>query len=188
MANYSITNNELYHENYKQASNNPKQFWGELAKENFLWKKPWDSVLDFDFSIPKISWFDGAQLNITENCIDRHLKTNANKTAIIFEPNDSNSSSEHISYKDLHERVNKFANVLKSRGIKKGDRVYVEGRIKTRKWQGDDGKDRYSTEIHVDDFTFLTQRPTDAAATPAQQTQQQPAQPTQPASNDDLPF
>ncbi|MGB2013475.1 MAG: acetate--CoA ligase, partial [Flavobacteriaceae bacterium] len=89
------------------------------------WKKPWDSVLDFDFSIPKISWFDGAQLNITENCIDRHLKTNANKTAIIFEPNDSNSSSEHISYKDLHERVNKFANVLKSRGIKKGDRVCI---------------------------------------------------------------
>ena len=125
MANYSITNNELYHENYKQASNNPKQFWGELAKENFLWKKPWDSVLDFDFSIPKISWFNGAQLNITENCIDRHLKTNANKTAIIFEPNDSNSSSEHISYKDLHERVNKFANVLKSRGIKKGDRVCI---------------------------------------------------------------
>ena len=125
MANYSITNNELYHENYKQASNNPKQFWGELAKENFLWKKPWDSVLDFDFSIPKISWFDGAQLNITENCIDRHLKTNANKTAIIFEPNDSNSSSEHISYKDLHELVNKFANVLKSRGIKKGDRVCI---------------------------------------------------------------
>ena len=125
MANYSITNNELYHENYKQASNNPKQFWGELAKENFLWKKPWDSVLDFDFSIPKISWFDGAQLNITENCIDRHLKTNANKTAIIFEPNDSNSNSEHISYKDLHERVNKFANVLKSRGIKKGDRVCI---------------------------------------------------------------
>ena len=96
-----------------------------MAKENFLWKKPWDSVLDFDFSIPKISWFDGAQLNITENCIDRHLKTNANKTAIIFEPNDSNSSSEHISYKDLHERVNKFANVLKSRGIKKGDRVCI---------------------------------------------------------------
>ena len=125
MANYSITNNELYHENYKQASNNPKQFWGDLAKENFVWKKPWDSVLDFDFSIPKISWFDGAQLNITENCIDRHLKTNANKTAIIFEPNDSNSSPEHISYKDLHERVNKFANVLKSRGIKKGDRVCI---------------------------------------------------------------
>lgn len=125
MAIFSITNNELFLENYKQASNNPKQFWGELAKENFLWKKPWDSVLDFDFSIPKISWFDGAQLNITENCIDRHLKTNANKTAIIFEPNDSNSSSEHISYKDLHERVNKFANVLKSRGIKKGDRVCI---------------------------------------------------------------
>ena len=125
MAIFSITNNELYLENYKQASNNPKQFWGELAKENFLWKKPWDSVLDFDFSIPKISWFDGAQLNITENCIDRHLKTNANKTAIIFEPNDSNSSSEQISYKDLHERVNKFANVLKSRGIKKGDRVCI---------------------------------------------------------------
>ncbi|MDA8531322.1 acetate--CoA ligase [Flavobacteriaceae bacterium] len=125
MADFSITNNELYQENYKIAANNPKQFWGDLAKENFVWKKPWNSVLDFDFSIPKISWFDGAQLNITENCIDRHLKTNANKTAIIFEPNDSNSSSQHISYKELHERVNKFANVLKSRGIKKGDRVCI---------------------------------------------------------------
>ncbi|MDA1175840.1 MAG: acetate--CoA ligase [Bacteroidetes bacterium] len=125
MADFSITNNELYQENYKIAANNPKQFWGDLAKENFVWKKPWNSVLDFDFSIPKISWFDGAQLNITENCIDRHLKTNANKTAIIFEPNDSNSSSQHISYKELYERVNKFANVLKSRGIKKGDRVCI---------------------------------------------------------------
>ena len=74
---------------------------------------------------------------------------------------------------------------------KKGDRIYVEGRIKTRKWQGEDGKDRYSTEIHVDDFTFLTQRPTDsqAAASPSQEPpQQQPPQASQSSSNDDLPF
>ena len=125
MNNFSLKNNADYQAAYTSSINNPKQFWGNLAKENFQWKKPWHSVLDFDFSIPKISWFEGAQLNITENCIDRHLETNPDKTAIIFEPNDPNEKAEHISYKELHYRVNKFANVLKSKGIKKGDRVCI---------------------------------------------------------------
>lgn len=125
MNNFLLKHNADYQAAYTTSINNPKQFWGNLAKENFQWKKPWHSVLDFDFSIPKISWFEGAQLNITENCVDRHLETNPDKTAIIFEPNDSNEKAEHISYKELHYRVNKFANVLKSKGIKKGDRVCI---------------------------------------------------------------
>ena len=125
MNNFLLKHNTDYQAAYTSSINNPKQFWGNLAKENFQWKKPWHSVLDFDFSIPKISWFEGAQLNITENCIDRHLETNPNKTAIIFEPNNPNEKAEHISYKELHYRVNKFANVLKSKGIKKGDRVCI---------------------------------------------------------------
>ena len=125
MNNFLLKHNADYQAAYTSSINNPEQFWDNLAKENFQWKTPWHSVLDFDFSIPKISWFEGAQLNITENCIDRHLEINPDKIAIIFEPNDPNSEAEHISYKELHCRVNKFANVLKSKGIKKGDRVCI---------------------------------------------------------------
>ena len=125
MADYSISNNTIYTKNYSESNSDPEQFWDHLGKENFQWKKPWHRVLDFDFSIPKISWFQGAQLNITENCIDRHLNKNGSKTAIIFEPNHPNLPAEHISYQDLHHRVNKFANVLKSKGIAKGDRVCI---------------------------------------------------------------
>lgn len=125
MNNFLLKHNADYKASYASSIEHPEQFWGNLAKENFQWIKPWHSVLDFDFSIPKISWFEGAQLNITENCIDRHLETNPEKTAIIFEPNDPNEKAEHISYKELHCRVNKFANVLKSKGIKKGDRVCI---------------------------------------------------------------
>ena len=81
--------------------------------------------MEYDFSVPKIKWFEGAELNITENCIDRHLENKGDKTAIIFEPNDPKSEAEHISYRDLHVRVNKFANVLKSKWINKGDRVCI---------------------------------------------------------------
>ena len=70
--------------------------------KNFLWKKSWNRVLEYDFSVPKIKWFEGAELNITENCIDRHLENNADKTAIIFEPNDPKSEAEHISYREFH--------------------------------------------------------------------------------------
>ncbi|MEN8809887.1 MAG: acetate--CoA ligase, partial [Flavobacteriales bacterium] len=94
-------------------------------EEHFSWRKRWDKVLDWDFSKPEIKWFEGAKLNITENCIDRHLRTKGDQTAILFEPNNPADGPEHITYRDLHERVNKLANVLKSQGIKKGDRVCI---------------------------------------------------------------
>ncbi|HMQ45328.1 MAG TPA: acetate--CoA ligase, partial [Mariniflexile sp.] len=87
--------------------------------------KKWDKVLSWDFTKPDIKWFEGAKLNITENCIDRHLVTRGDKTAILFEPNNPDEPAEHITYNQLHERVNRFANVLKNEGIKKGDRVCI---------------------------------------------------------------
>ena len=125
MIKFEINNLKAYHSNYFEAVENPEAFWATIAKENFTWKRPWTSVLDWDFSIPKVSWFEGAQLNITENCIDRHLEVNGNKTAILFEPNDPNNPSEAISYNELHKRVNQFANVLRSKGIQKGDRICI---------------------------------------------------------------
>ena len=122
---YYLKNFESYTNSYKNSVENPEAFWNTIAKDNFVWKRPWSRVLDWDFSIPKISWFEGAQLNITENCIDRHLEHNAEKTAILFEPNNPNDTSEAITYNELHKRVNQFANVLKSKGIQKGDRVCV---------------------------------------------------------------
>ncbi len=125
MSNYHIKHLEEYYQVYRKSVRNPETFWEEIAEEHFLWRKKWDRVLSWDFSKPEIKWFEGAQLNITENCIDRHLTTRGEKTAILFEPNDPNDSAEHISYKELHERVCRFANVLKSKGIKKGDRVCI---------------------------------------------------------------
>tara|TARA_B110000967_G_scaffold69601_1_gene72064 strand:+ start:53 stop:1954 length:1902 start_codon:yes stop_codon:yes gene_type:complete len=125
MIKFEIKNLEDYDKNYTAAVQNPEEFWATIAKENFTWKRPWSQVLDWDFSIPKVSWFEGAQLNITENCIDRHLETNGDKTAILFEPNNPKDPSEAITYKELHKRVNQFANVLKSKGIQKGDRVCI---------------------------------------------------------------
>jgi len=125
MIKFEIKNLEEYDKNYTAAIQNPEEFWATIAKENFTWKRPWNKVLDWDFSIPKVSWFEGAQLNITENCIDRHLEKKGNKTAILFEPNNPKDPSEAISYKELHKRVNQFANVLKSKGIQKGDRVCI---------------------------------------------------------------
>ena len=110
---------------YRKSIREPESFWEEIAEEHFLWRKKWDSVLDWDFSTPEIKWFKGAKLNITENCIDRHLPTRGDKTAILFEPNHPEEVAEHISYNELHKRVNKFANVLKEQGIKKGDRVCI---------------------------------------------------------------
>jgi len=125
METYHIKDKHSYTQNYKTSIEDPETFWGMIAKDNFSWKRPWNRVLDWDFSTPKVSWFQGAQLNITENCIDRHLDSNGNKTAILFEPNDPNAASEAISYQELYKRVNKFANILKSKGIQKGDRVCV---------------------------------------------------------------
>ena len=125
MSVFEINNFEDYRNNQSKCIDNPETFWATIAKENFSWKRPWSTVLDWDFSIPKVSWFGGAQLNITENCIDRHLESNGDKTAILFEPNNPKDPSEAISYTELHKRVNQFANVLKSKGIQKGDRVCI---------------------------------------------------------------
>lgn len=125
MSNYHIKHLEEYFQVYRKSVRNPEDFWEEVAEEHFVWRKKWDSVLDWDFSKPEIKWFDGAQLNITENCIDRHLHIRGDKTAILFEPNNPTEEAEHITYRQLHERVCKFANVLKDNGIEKGDRVVI---------------------------------------------------------------
>tara|TARA_R110002049_G_scaffold70401_1_gene181898 strand:+ start:2420 stop:4327 length:1908 start_codon:yes stop_codon:yes gene_type:complete len=125
MSNYHIKHLEEYYQVYRKSVRNPEAFWEEIAEEHFLWRKKWDKVLSWDFTKPEVKWFEGAQLNITENCIDRHLATRGEKTAILFEPNDPKDPAEHITYNELYKRVNKFANVLKDQGIKKGDRVCI---------------------------------------------------------------
>lgn len=111
-----------YKKKYEQSVKDPEGFWAEVA-EHFQWQKKWDTVLEWDFNKPEIKWFQGAKLNITENCLDRHLNTIGNKTAIIWEPNDPDEESRYISYRQLFVKVSRFANVLKNNGIKKGDRV-----------------------------------------------------------------
>ena len=125
MSNYHIKGLEEYYNVYRKSVRHPEKFWEEVAEEHFVWRKHWDKVLSWDFEKPEIKWFEGAKLNITENCIDRHLLTNKDKTAIIFEPNNPQEDAVHISYQELYERVNALANVLKDKGIKKGDRVCI---------------------------------------------------------------
>ena len=122
MKSLQINTFKEYKEKYEQSVSDPEGFWAEVA-EHFQWKQKWDKVLDWDFSKPEIKWFQGAKLNITENCLDRHLETIGNKTAIIWEPNDPDEESRYISYRQLYVKVSRFANVLKNNGIKKGDRV-----------------------------------------------------------------
>jgi acetyl-CoA synthetase len=113
-------------EDYKQAKKyaltQPESFWEDIANQ-FDWHQSWYKTLEFDFQKPEVKWFLGGKLNITENCLDRHLKTQPNQTAIIFEPNDPKYSGQHISYKELHSRVCRVANMLKLNGAKKGDRI-----------------------------------------------------------------
>ena len=123
MSIYNLKTKEDYKKAYQESTINPSDFWSGIAEENFIWKKKWNQVLDFDKKEVKAKWFVGAELNITENCIDRHLEKNGNKTAILFEPNNPDEKAEEISYIELHQRVCQFANVLKSKNINKGDRV-----------------------------------------------------------------
>ena len=125
MNNYHIKHLEEYYKIYQKSVKEPLVFWEKIAEENFTWYKKWDNVLEWDFKKPEIKWYQGAKLNITENCIDRHLSTKGNKTAILFEPNNPGEETQHITYNQLHERVNRFANVLKNEGLKKGDRVCI---------------------------------------------------------------
>ncbi len=121
---YQIKSLEAYHADYKKSIEDPEGFWSSVA-ENFLWRKKWDIVLNWNFSEPKIEWFKGAKLNITENCIDRHLETMADKPAIIWEPNNPEERTRIVTYARLHKRVCQFAQVLKNNGVKKGDRVCI---------------------------------------------------------------
>ncbi len=119
-----ITSINEYHEEYRRSTEDPEAFWAEIA-DQFTWRKKWDKVLEWDFNKPEIKWFPGAKLNITENCLDRHLPERANETAIIWEPNNPNDAAKHITYQQLFDEVCRTANMLKAHGVKKGDRVCI---------------------------------------------------------------
>ncbi|MGL1935738.1 MAG: acetate--CoA ligase [Fibrobacterales bacterium] len=117
-----ITSFEDYTREYQKSVQTPEAFWEEKA-EKFTWKKRWDSILKWDFNEAHAEWYINGKLNITENCLDRHLLSRRNQTAILWEPNDPNEAAINITYGELHERVCQFANVLKAHGVEKGDRV-----------------------------------------------------------------
>ncbi len=121
---YQLKTNDSFKEACKKSIENPQDFWGEIAS-TFKWQQPWDEVLRYDWSIPKTEWFLGGKLNITENCLDRHVAIHPEKEAIIWEPNDPNDANVRYTYKELLEAVCRFANGLKNQGIKKGDRVCI---------------------------------------------------------------
>ena len=125
MRNYHIQNLQDYFKEYKKSIKNPKKFWDKIADENFVWYQRWSKVVDYNMEEANIKWFKNAKLNITKNCLDRHLSVRGDKTAIIWEPNDPKEEAQHISYNELYERVNKTANVLRAMGIEKGDRVCI---------------------------------------------------------------
>ena len=119
-----ITTFEDYEERYAESIKDPEAFWGEVAND-FLWRKKWDKVLEWDFHKPEVKWFLGGKLNITENCIDRHLPARAHQTAIIWEPSDPADEAMKITYQELYDEVCRVANMLKANGIKKGDRICI---------------------------------------------------------------
>ncbi|NKB64066.1 MAG: acetate--CoA ligase [Gammaproteobacteria bacterium] len=124
VANRALITDEQYQEMYRQSIEEPESFWAEQANEFLDWFKPWDSVMEVDYHKADINWFQGAKLNVSYNCIDRHLANLGNQVAIIWEGDDPDTDKS-ISYNELFTLVCKFANVLKSRGVKKGDRVSI---------------------------------------------------------------
>ncbi|MEH6784851.1 MAG: acetate--CoA ligase [Alcanivorax jadensis] len=120
----TLMDRDTYEKWYAQSINDPDTFWADRAREFLDWKTPWDTVSDWDFNEGRATWFQGATLNVCYNCVDRHLPERANQTAIIWE-GDEPDQDKHISYQQLFEEVSKFGNVLKSRGVKKGDRVVI---------------------------------------------------------------
>jgi acetyl-CoA synthetase len=120
----NISSLEKYKKEYKKSIENPEKFWKNKAN-NFIWHKKWNNVLSWDFDKPEVKWFDGGKLNITENCIDRHLHERANQIAIKWIPNNPKEKSIDISYQKLYSDVCSFANVLKNNGAKKGDRICI---------------------------------------------------------------
>ncbi|MFM2136498.1 MAG: hypothetical protein RL021_1898 [Bacteroidota bacterium] len=115
---------EKYRLLYNRSINDPEGFWAEIAGD-FRWMQPWKQVFEWDFNVPNVQWFKGGVLNITENCLDRHLSENGDRIAFIWEPNDPNESCRSLSYRELHEEVCRFANVLKNNGARKGDRICI---------------------------------------------------------------
>lgn len=117
---------EQYKTLYKQSIDDPETFWAEQANQFLSWSKPWDKVMDYSFDAKDlyIKWFQGGTLNVAYNCIDRHLESKGDQTAIIWEGDDPNDDKK-ITFNELHHDVSKFANILKSRGVKKGDRVCI---------------------------------------------------------------
>jgi acetyl-CoA synthetase len=125
MGKYTINTLEDYFKQYRKSVEDPEKFWGKLAEKNFSWRSKWKKVLRYDMEEAEFAWFQGAKLNITENCIDRHLAERGNQTAILFEPNNPTEQAQHISYNELARNVGKMANVLHEMGVKKGDRVCI---------------------------------------------------------------
>jgi acetyl-CoA synthetase len=121
---YQIQSLEEYHRQYKESVDNPEKFWGNVA-QHFTWRKKFDKILEWNFTEPKVEWFKGAKLNITENCLDRHVELSPDTPAIIWEPNDPDEHHRILSYKVLYDKVCQFANVLKNNNVKKGDRVCI---------------------------------------------------------------
>jgi len=119
-----IRSQQAYSSTYRQSLEEPEKFWADVASD-FHWKKKWDKVLEWDFHKAEVKWFIGGKLNITENCIDRHLPHRANQTAIIWESNDPHEPSRTITYQELHDNVCRVGNLLKNQGVKKGDRVCI---------------------------------------------------------------
>lgn len=119
-----INSFEAYEKAYQKSIENPEAFWAEIA-QTFLWQKPWDKVLNWNFIEPQIEWFAGGKVNISENCLDRHIAQRGQQTAILWEPNDPNEASRKLTYAELHSLVQQFANVLEKKGVKKGDRVCI---------------------------------------------------------------
>ena len=124
MNRYDIDSFANYEKAYQASIDKPAKFWEGIANE-FVWQKAWDKTLEWEFQTPHVKWFQGGILNITENCIDRHLSEHAEDIALIWEPNNPQEQEVQLSYKELHEQVCQFANVLKSKGVKKGDRVAI---------------------------------------------------------------
>src|SRR5918993_1547854 len=119
---YQIKIPQDYQDAYAKSVNDPEGFWGEIAS-TFHWRKPWDKVLEWNFTTPLIKWFAGGKLNITENCLDRHLAANGDTPAILWEPNDPAEHYRMLTYRELHSKVVQFSNVLKNVGAVKGDRI-----------------------------------------------------------------
>ena len=119
---HKITSLMEYFQKYGESVENPEGFWENIA-EDYIWRKKWDKVLDWNFTEPNVNWFVNAKLNITENIFERNLPHKKDQTALLWEPNDPRDPAVPITYGELYEKVCQFANALKAKGVKKGDRV-----------------------------------------------------------------